>query len=213
MYLICKGNDAIIIDPHYSLSALQTLKSIHVENATIILTHEHPDHTSGVNFFKSIFNSTLICNDSCSKKISKKRNNQPVIILRQLIELDKKNGTDLARDYKLNNPPYTCTADITFSRYLKLDWSGMPLILTSTPGHSPGSICIELNKSFLFTGDYLIKDTPVITRFIDSSVKDLIDITIPFFESLNKNITIFPGHGEIYHYESVTGNPLKWLQV
>ncbi|MDN3679459.1 MBL fold metallo-hydrolase [Vibrio tapetis subsp. quintayensis] len=213
MFLICKGSNAIVVDPHYSLKALEILESNTVDNITILLTHEHPDHTSGVNFFKSNFKASLVCNDICAIKIAKKRNNAPLVILMQLTEIDKKSGTKLAQEYKKNNPPYSCFADVTFNKEKKIDWYGCPILLTSAPGHSPGSVAIEFNNQLLFTGDYLIKNTPIITRFKDSSNYDLNNITIPYFEKVNKGLLILPGHGEIYSFKDIEGDPLKWLRI
>lgn len=213
MFLICKGNSAVVVDPHYSLKALKVLESNAVNDITILLTHEHPDHTSGVNFFKSNFKASLICNDNCAKKIANKRNNAPLVILMQLMELDKKDGTQLAQEYKENNPPYFCLADVTFENEKKIDWHGNHILLTSIPGHSPGSIAIEFNNQLLFTGDYLIKDTPVITRFKDSSTYDLETITIPYFENVDKDLLVLPGHGDVYSFKDIECDPLEWLRI
>ena len=213
MFLICKGNNAIIVDPHYSIKALDILEVEKIKEVTILLTHEHPDHTSGVNYYKTKYNATLICSEMCAEKILKKRNNAPLVILMQLMEIDKQKGTNYTQAYKENNPPYSCVADITFQKTKEVEWHDCSLLLTSVPGHSPGSITIELNNKLLFSGDYLIKNTPVITRFKDSSVDDLENITIPYFESLNEDLIILAGHGEIYSFKEIEANPLDWLRI
>ena len=61
--------------------------------------------------------------------------------------------------------PYSCLADEIFDKELKYIWNEHELTFTSTPGHSPGSDCILIDNRFLFTGDSLLKDIPIITRF------------------------------------------------
>lgn len=213
MFIIFQKNNALLIDPHYSLEALNLLELNNVNEITIILTHEHPDHTSGVNFFREKYQSLLICNEICAQRIAIKRNNQPTIILMKLMEEDKKNKTNLVQRYKEKNPPYICFADVVFKSEKTFNWFNSLIKLTSTPGHSPGSITIEYDKKLLFTGDYLIKDTPVIARFKDSSIQDLKNITIPYFEKINHELVILPGHGNAYIYKNSEVDPLEWLRT
>ena len=55
-----------------------------------------------------------------------------------------------------------------------------------------------LDKQYIFTGDLLMKDNPTITRFPGGKTKDFQNITIPFLHTLNKEITVLPGHGDIF---------------
>ena len=64
------------------------------------------------------------------------------------------------------------------------------------PGHSQGSCCILLNNKVLFTGDSLLAEYPVITRFPGGSSKDYKNISLPFLKSLNPNLVVYPGHGK-----------------
>ncbi len=48
MYMIIKDNEALVIDPHENQDLLMLLISNEVSKVTIILTHEHPDHISGI---------------------------------------------------------------------------------------------------------------------------------------------------------------------
>lgn len=199
--------------PYPSSEALQVLGSNRVVEITILLTHEHPDHTSGVNFFREKYKSQLVCNKKCAEKVLDKRNNSPLVILMKLREEDIKNGTNLVGRYREKNPPYICIADITFEKQMKLKWSGRNIVLTATPGHSPGSMTIEYDRKLLFTGDYLIKDTQVITRFKDSCISDLNNITVPYFKGIDQNLVILPGHGDVYVYKDSDIDPLEWLCV
>ena len=71
----------------------------------------------------------------------------------------------------------------------------LQLVLRETPGHSTGSICIEVNKKYIFTGDSLVDGAKIITRLPGGSKKAYKEITKPYLDSLNKDVVVFPGHG------------------
>ena len=48
MYVLLAGSEALIIDPHKNEDLTELLKSKGIKNVTILLTHEHHDHTTGV---------------------------------------------------------------------------------------------------------------------------------------------------------------------
>ena len=50
MYLVLEGGQALIIDPHICMPALELLRTNGVENVLVLLSHEHFDHISGVNW-------------------------------------------------------------------------------------------------------------------------------------------------------------------
>jgi len=79
---------------------------------------------------------------------------------------------------------------------LSLNWNNHKLELTHIPGHSKGSSLIIIDDSFVFTGDSLLKDIPIITRFPGCSKEDYLAIALPLMrQKLNNEMTIFPGHG------------------
>ncbi|WP_291968975.1 MBL fold metallo-hydrolase [Candidatus Symbiopectobacterium sp.] len=47
MYFIVDNGRAIVIDPHQSDELRALLTSQDINDILILLTHEHPDHTSG----------------------------------------------------------------------------------------------------------------------------------------------------------------------
>ena len=70
------------------------------------------------------------------------------------------------------------------------------IIFVPTPGHSMGSVCIEINDR-LFSGDAIMQTKPYINKRNGS--KEL------FYDSVNKilnryclDILVFPGHGEAF---------------
>lgn len=196
MYFIVDNGRAIVIDPHQSdeLHALLTLQDIN--DILILLTHEHPDHTSGVNWVRTFANSTVICQDCCAKSIAIEKNNRPVLLSFILAEQDRINNTNTADEFNKIFPQYVCAADITFSQEYIHQWQGRTIKFLSTPGHSKGSAVIIFDEMMIFTGDSLLKKIPAITRFPGGSTKDYNNITLPFLKSLDEDMLCFPGHGD-----------------
>lgn len=147
----------------------------------IILTHEHTDHTWGVNALVSAKPSAkVICSEVCKQNLKKEFQAYFLFYYDNL-------------DYH-----YTvCSVDLTTEELnWKLDWCDNTIRFIQTPGHSMGSVCIEIN-GLLFTGDAILQSKPYINRRNGS--KGL------FYESFNKIINtfsketkIYPGHGEAF---------------
>lgn len=205
MYIIIKNNNALIIDPHKSDEVYGLLQRNLVKKITILLTHEHPDHVSGLKWLKSNFETTLISTKETSEYISDVRNTRPVLINLVLEERDRRDGTNLLEKFNKEYEPYTCTADITFEKAHELTWQNHNIKFIETIGHSKGSCCIILDDYITFTGDSLMKDYPIITRFPRGSKKAYQELTMPIFEKFPENMIIFPGHGKIF--------PLKDIKI
>lgn len=199
MFIVLRNDMALIVDPHISEEALSFLKKNGIENITVFLTHEHPDHTCGVKQLSENFDIKLICQENCAESISCERNNRPILMIFMLAEFDKRNGTNIASNFQKQFPVYSCHADLKFDKVFNYKWNQEEFIFTSTPGHSRGSCCIYWkNINAVFTGDSLIKDTPVITRFFGGSIRDYNEITVPYLEALDDDVFVFPGHGDFF---------------
>ena len=203
MYVITKGNKALAVDPNSSAEAIDLLNKNNIEEVTIFLTHEHPDHTCGIPSLQKRFKTTLICQQECARQIAEKQNNRPILIAFILAVEDEKNGTQNEKNFIKNFEEYTCQADITFDGYFTYDWQGEHFVFQQTPGHSKGSCCIVWNEKAVFTGDSLLKDIPVITRFPGGNTKLYTTITKPYLDSLPEDMTVFPGHGRIFQMKEV----------
>ena len=198
MYIIVKNKKALIVDPNNSEEALDFLKQHEIQDVMIFLTHEHPDHTCGVSILQKNFKIKLICQQACAEYISDKINNRPLIIELILRFQDEKNGTDTANLYPYFQEEYECHADITFEQDFIYDWQGELFVFHHTPGHSKGSCCIVWNDKAVFTGDSLLKDMPIITRFPGGSTKQYNEITKPYLASFSDDMVILPGHGKSF---------------
>ncbi len=196
MYMILEDDQALVIDPNISEDAYSIMRNAKISFVTIFLTHEHHDHTSGVNWYREKFESKLFCQRRCAERIAVPKNNRPLLVARIIADKDKSNGRIEAKQFASKNEPYICIADEVFDIEMEYRWNRHLLRFTSTPGHSPGSCCILMDDQFLFTGDSLIKDMPVITRFPEGSRGDYEKYTKPFLSDINDDIWILPGHGD-----------------
>ncbi|MBO7636546.1 MAG: MBL fold metallo-hydrolase [Paludibacteraceae bacterium] len=147
----------------------------------IILTHEHTDHTWGVNALKGRFaEAKVICSEVCCENLAKEF--QAYFLL------------------YFDNPDYQYTVcqvdETTEAMGGSLLWQGHKIKFVSTPGHSLGSISIDIDGR-LFTGDSIMQSKPYVNKRNGS--KEL------FFESVKKILEtypqetlVYPGHGEVF---------------
>lgn len=202
MYVIIEGKNALVIDPHENDEVLKLLKD--VEDVTILLTHEHPDHISGVYWLQQKFKSKLICTKYCANYISQERNVRPILITFVLEERDRQNGTHLLEKFNKEFTPRTYLADETFDDNYCINWCGIVINFFKMLGHSRGSCGIILDDNIVFTGDSLMKDLPVITRFPGGNRKVFTNETLPLLEEkLLPNMLIMPGHGEPFQLKEI----------
>ena len=196
MYLCCRGGEALAIDPHVSGEALAYLREQGARRALILLTHEHYDHTSGVTWLAGELEATVVCQRFTAESLRLGRNNRPIVLAARSVG-DEDKETVRARMRALPQG-YTYQADQVFDGELRLTWQGVPIRLTHTPGHSPGSCCVELGGGMVATGDSLIYGTPVITRFPGGREEDFVNRTLPYLQRLREGTWILPGHGKTF---------------
>ena len=204
MYVLVNGNDALVIDPHEDSDIENLLFENNIRKVTILLTHEHPDHIDGVYWLQQQFESLLVCQEYCAWYISQLKNVRPTLLWFVLQERDAQNGTHLLDDFNNEFVLRTYIADVTYSDFLQMNWKGHHIELTHILGHSKGSSLICLDSQIVFTGDTLLKEMPIITRFQGGSKKKLVEETIPYLENkLTKDTFILPGHGEIFKFNEI----------
>ena len=161
----------------------------------ILITHEHTDHTSGIFIFQDNFDCEIVCQKNCAKLIGDKRLARPLLIFFTLEERDRKFGTNLLHKFKEEYVYKTYQADITFDKEILLNLMGYQVEITHIPGHSKGSCLIKINNSIIFSGDSLMIGHPIITRFPGSEHKKFVEYSLPIFESLDRKLFVYPGHG------------------
>ncbi len=172
----------ICIDPA-SEKSLREIEFIEGNGLTldyILLTHEHTDHTWGVNALVDEFGAKVICSEICKQNLANEF--QAYFLL------------------YYDNPDYhytVCKVDITTEELGdKTEWEGHAIKFVYTPGHSMGSICILIDR-MLFTGDTIMQSKPYINKRNGSKVKFVESVKM-IKDTFSMDIRVYPGHGEMF---------------
>lgn len=171
--LSCEGNH-VLIDTgrtnsfrrlNRNLDQLQVPKD---GLAALVLTHAHFDHAENARRMQDTHQTALIIQQEESNDLSRGAN--PVIHGTNHLT---KALTDLLGERVLALAHYTpAPADTTFDETLDLNPFGVNAYLLHTPGHSPGSASVIVNREIALVGDALIGEFPnaVFPPFADQPV-------------------------------------------
>lgn len=192
MYVVIKNGNALIVDPCISVEAKKLLESKNIKNCLILLTHEHFDHISGVNWFKKIFSVTVMCSKKCSELIRHSHTNGASTFAALFLNRTKNEQETVKQ---LWQPEYSCSAELTYENEIRFFWNDMEILCKEAPGHSKGSSIIKVENKFVFTGDSLIPGEKVITRLPGGSRRLYEANVLPYLRSLDDETIIYPGHG------------------
>lgn len=180
-YLISYQDNFIIVDPGDDFQKLENcFEQLDTHktktNIVILATHGHFDHVGAIDFFKKKYHCELGIH-SLDRRILGQAN------------LYRK----IAGDKKIYSIP---TIDFFLDNIRQLDFGSLNIKFHHIPGHSEGSVAIEINRC-LFSGDVLLEkaigrtDLPGGNRIkLDHSIKYLIDNFIDY--------EIYPGHGKTF---------------
>lgn len=175
--------NCVVIDPA-SEKSVREIDYINLRQLSldyIILTHEHTDHTWGVNALLEQYpDAKVVCSQACKDNLASAGD-----MYFQLY-------------YERNDYHYeVAKVDLIVEEFnYLLGWAGKEIKFICTPGHSMGSICIDIDGS-LFTGDTVMQTKPFISK--RDGKKELYIQSIIKIKSFYKNNTvIYPGHGEIF---------------
>lgn len=171
----------IVIDPASEKSEreINYINDNGIKLDYIILTHEHTDHTWGVNALKQNFpESKILCSDSCNKYAP------------------KASRVYFLYYYDDTNYHYIMEkVDILIKENEeKIDWNGYKLHFILTPGHSYGSMCIGIDN-MLFTGDTIMPYPPYFNGR-DSNEDDWKASINKIIKLYDDKIIVMPGHGD-----------------
>ena len=192
MYIMIEGSEALIIDPCISEEAVAMLRSEGVDNILILLTHEHYDHMSGLELFRDAFGSCrVLVSEICNTYMQKPTRNGSKFFKALFIDKESDRIEEAGQV-----PAVSYTGDEFFTGETQFDWQEHKIFIRETPGHSPGSVCIIIDDSILFTGDSLLKDDPVVVKLPGGNRKDYNEYTVPYLKSLDEELMVYPGHGE-----------------
>ncbi len=196
MFFIPSGDTGIVFDPNENDELLNVFEQYGTKRIVIVLTHEHYDHTNGTIWLQSKIESKLFCQQECAKTIAIEKGNEPKLVAIVLAARDAEDGGHRYDDFKSSMKHYTLHADDTYEEEYELIVGDIKLTCYSMPGHTPGSSIYIWGDKCVFTGDSLIQNTPTILRFRESNKSIYEAKTRPFLKSLDKNMLVFPGHGE-----------------
>lgn len=208
MYVFEEGNHGLIIDPIVNEDALKHCNG--ASSVTVLLTHEHFDHISGLNRIRELCAPTCrgIAGENCSERI--KDTNYVVIASETCSERIQDTKANLSayadvlaqlggKQIPEHWEPFGCqAADVTFNKSYAFRWMGHAVELFSAPGHSAGSCCILLDD-MLFVGDTVLENN-LMVKFPGSSKKLYRSVTAPLLEKLllgNRITRVYPGHGDV----------------
>lgn len=191
MYIVSEGNHCFIIDPYYCDDAVGVIGNLKVD--FMLVTHEHYDHISGVNKFKDIFGCKLIANEKCNKNLQKPTKN-----FSKYFEAYCKFQKGLNLKEIVFDDKYSCVADETFTGELLINWCNNEIFLKEIPGHSYGGNLIFLNKTTLFSGDTLLDEDIPAAKFPGGDAKAFNEVTVPYINTLEPDIEVYPGHGDTW---------------
>ena len=154
----------------------------------IILTHEHTDHTWGVNSLLEKYPSAkVICSSSCRDALHKEAK-----AYFQLYYDDPNYSYNVAR-------VDSTTEDLEW----QMEWNSYKVVFIPTPGHSPGSVCIAI-ENILFGGDTLMPFKPYIKKRNGGSLEQFQESVRKLVDSYPEETLVYPGHGEVGQLKDYT---------
>ncbi len=207
MYVLIENQEALIIDPHIDVNADKYLKECGVKKVTILLTHEHFDHTCGIPWFRANYNSYIICQRQAIEKSVQRYAGRPISVSIVLLDQGREQDVkELEREY----PQFTFTADMTFDDKVCFFWHHHEIVMEHIPGHSPASTLIIFDKDIVFSGDSLIPDCEPTLRWPGSNREQYQGTVVPRLMSLPSKCMVLPGHGESFEMGRATYSEGIW---
>lgn len=174
-YICSNGKCGFVIDPAADANRIynEIIKDeLNIEY--IIITHAHFDHIEAAQKLKEMTGARIVVSETDAEAL-----NNPAL-----------NLADMFRA----SVPHT-EADLTVNDGDTIEYEGFLLKFISTPGHTPGSMCILVNNEILFSGDTLFSLSVGRTDFPGGSFKNITASVKKLF-MLNDDIKVFPGHNE-----------------
>ena len=168
-----KSKKCIVVDPGANfVDIMNVVKRNNLEIEYVVLTHGHGDHITNVLKIKEATNAKIVAHEEEQEILLDKRKNLSVSLPSATVELD---------------------ADIYVKDNDTLKVGDMKMKFIHTPGHTPGSMCIKIDKHML-TGDTLFAGSMGRTDFYGGDYKKM-EKSLKRLKNQDDNITIYPGHG------------------
>jgi len=172
-YLLYQNNHLLIVDPGISSSNLPSVNNIPYDEISLLITHSHFDHITGIDEFPD---STVHITQEALAGLS-----DPYVNLSG----DFGGGTTVVKNNntKILSPGENTLGDCTFQVMIY-------------PGHTQGDTVFDFGK-FMFTGDFVFCDSIGRTdfRFSDSDeMKKSLAKFRQYLSTKEPNDLILPGH-------------------
>ncbi|MEO0144458.1 MAG: MBL fold metallo-hydrolase [candidate division WOR-3 bacterium] len=188
-YVIYKenSNECIIIDPTDIAfrDLAKFLENNNLKPISIINTHGHYDHISGIDLVRETYKIPLYIH---------------------------KNEEEFLRNPELNLSIYLGKNLIIkpAEYYVNDNDEIMGFKIIHTPGHTPGSICLKV-ENILIVGDLIFLNSIGRVDLPLSSEEDMRNSLIKILNYIDEDTTILPGHGRSFKLEDLKReNEILW---
>ncbi len=167
------GGKGIIIDPGDDpKEILDHVRKLGLTVEYMLLTHGHPDHCGALKHLKENTHTRIAIHNADVKLLQ-----------------DRAMSFFLGLGY--HRPP---EPDVLLNDGDEIRVEDLTLKVLSTPGHTPGSICL-LGNGFVFSGDTLFNSSIGRTDLPGGSSQDIIQSIERKLLTLPDDIIVYPGHG------------------
>jgi len=167
--------NCVVIDP--GAEGEKILEEIRIKDLkleAVINTHGHMDHIGGNGLLLDETGCKLYIHEADRDMLKDPTKNLSVYSGQDITSPD---ATDILKEGQI------------------LEFGNIRIKIIHTPGHSPGSVSILLDKR-LFSGDTLFKKSIGRTDFTSSDYGDIISSIKKKLLILDGQTEVFPGHGE-----------------
>ena len=176
-YIIANENlrHCAVIDPGDDFEKIMMhINSNKLKVTEIVLTHCHIDHVGALDELKLNTNAKIIASS---------------------IDKDSLNSDNYTLASMLGKNAPVSKIDVLVNDGDIISVAGYTAKIISTPGHTPGSICIYFNEhNSLFSGDTLFYESIGRTDFPGGSFKSICNSIKNKLYLLDKNTVVYPGH-------------------
>lgn len=204
-WLLREGRHGLLIDAVEHDELYNAVKE--ADDLTIILTHAHFDHISGLTSIRALRpDAVVISTAKCSEFLGNTHRNLSSVAT-AFMAFYKGEGCE-----RVAIEPFVCApSDQVFEKKKRLDWHGHEIELISVYGHSADGLLALIDKETLFSGDTLLR-IPTITRLPGGSSKLFWEEDVPKLKEMTGATRVYPGHGEpgdLLEMLSVNHEPVK----
>jgi glyoxylase-like metal-dependent hydrolase (beta-lactamase superfamily II) len=168
----------IVIDPGgwENKAVKETALGLAEDVNIVLLTHEHFDHVGGLFQLLDHWAFQVVCSRECAAGIADPMRN----FSRYLVNCDVACAV---------NP--VCWEEMNDG----LSWNNIEIRYISTPGHSPGSVCISIDN-LLFSGDTLMWGRKRAIVLPGGNKRELEQSLNLLFRTFPPDTQVYPGHGK-----------------